>query len=277
MQTTPKPLRVMSWNILEGWHKSGRKGDLPQLQPHRLCAAQQLIAKIAPDVLVLNEALWCRPHAGHFIDYASLLGFGHIFCDTYDQEWGNAIVSNLPLDDNFRFRIHNRGGLRVKVQLDGWNASIATYHPHPSRYPANKASDYAALVPVGLDHPLVVCGDFNAISPDDGVDEVKLVQAFARFSQNPASDLARFTEGGRRVFQALSNMGMRDAIPSADRTFTMPTDLQSRDKSSGMRIDHAWVNTMTRVVAATIVHDPLADTASDHYPLVVDIAPVGNQ
>lgn len=273
MENPHKPLRVMCWNILEGWHKAGRKADLPQLQPHRLEAAQALIAQVAPDILVLNEALWCRPHNGHFVDYAKLLGFAHTFCDTYDNEWGNAIVSNLPLDDNFRFRIHNRGGLRVKVEFNGWHASVATYHPHPSRYPANKASDYAALVASGLDHPLVVCGDFNAISPEDSVDEVQMVQAFSRFSENPASDLARFTDGGRRVFDALSSMGMRDAIALDDRTYTMPTDLQSRDKSSGMRIDHAWVNAKTQVVAGKILHDPLADIASDHYPLVIDILP----
>ena len=212
------------------------------------------------------------------VDYAQLLGFEHAFCDTYDGAWGNAILSRIPFTQTHRFRIHNRGGLRVAVERDGWTLGVATYHPHPSRYPHNKASDYESIVPLEFPHPLVVCGDFNAISPEDRVDARALEDAFRRFSKHPEADVARFITGGDEVFATLRRLGLRDAMLPQWRKPTIPTDLLSKDKSSGMRIDHAWVNQQAHVVQGGVVMDPLAEVASDHYPIFVDIVPhVGAQ
>lgn len=273
MGKPPSPLRVLSWNILEGWHHRCKSGQPPQWDEDRLHAAQSLVKQINPDIVVLNEALWCRSFKDYEVDYAALLGFEHMFCDTYDGAWGNAVLSRLPFVDTHRFRIHNRGGLRVSVQSDDWTLGVATYHPHPSRYPQNKASDYRQLVPMDFEHPLVVCGDFNAISPADDVDQRALVEAFKRFSSRPEEDVARFVEGGKEVFGALEQLGLHDAMQPDWRKPTMPTDLLSKDKSSAMRIDHAWVNDRVRVVHGEVIVSNEANVASDHYPIVLDVLP----
>lgn len=273
MNATPHPLRVLSWNILEGWHAPKEASQGPRWDEARLAAARDVIDRTRPDILVLNEALWCLPRDGYFVDYANQLGFEHAFCDIYDGVWGNAILSRHPLIHAHRFRIHNRGGLLVEVEHAGWTLGVATYHPHPSRYPHNKASDYVRVVPVDYPHPFVVCGDFNVISPEDHPDSAALVQAFSRFSTKPEEDVARFIEGGQEVFPALLQLGLRDAFAPADRHATIPTDLLSLDKSSAMRIDHAWVNEKTRVISAQVLVEPATQIASDHYPLLLDLAP----
>jgi endonuclease/exonuclease/phosphatase family metal-dependent hydrolase len=271
---TSTPLRIVSWNILEGFHRPGDTDLMPSMDPERLQAARQLILELEPDILVLNEALWCRPHNGHYVDYAKVLGFSFGFVDTYDGAWGNAILSQRPIENSRRFRIHNRGGLMATVAGDGgWSLNVATYHPHPGRYPSNKAGDYSSLLSPNLDRALVVCGDFNSISPDDQPDEIALTKAFSRFSSQPASDLARFTDGGRKVFEALKKLDLRDAMDVGDRKFTMPTDMISLDKTSAMRIDHIWVNPLCEVIKSSVIHHPLADLASDHYPVMAEIAP----
>ena len=261
----------MTWNILEGMHVLKKdQADLePKMDDLRLRAVQEVINSHRPDVLVLNEALWCNPREGYVVNYAELLGFPYSFADIYDGVWGNVILSRAPFSSTERFRIHNRGGLRVTLDTPS-PFLVATYHPHPSRYPAHKAKDFGSLLK-DITIPAVVCGDFNAISPEDAPDEVALAAAFARFTKHPASSLSRFTEGGREVFGELSRLGFRDAIPVPKRQPTMPTDLVTTDKSSGMRIDHVWVNKGVDVIGGDILRGPSLEIASDHYPVSVDL------
>lgn len=264
--------KIMTWNILEGMHLPlrDRASPAPVMDEARLRAIQEVVLANAPDVLVLNEALWSRPVDGHFVDYAQLLGFPHFFADTYDGPWGNIILARAPFASEHRFRIHNRGGLRV--QLTGpAPLAISTYHPHPSRYPAHKSQDFHTLLKnvVGAS---VVCGDFNAISPEDAPDEVALTAAFARFAPYPATSLSRFTEGGREVFGQLAKLGYRDALPVARRRATMPTDMVTANKDSAMRIDHIWVNDTVEVLESEVLRGPLLEQASDHYPVLARVA-----
>ena len=263
-------IRLLSWNILEGFHRLQSEDPDRPLDEARLSAARTVIADLKPDILALNEALWCREINGRFVDYAALLGFEHIVCDTYDGEWGNAILSRLPIAKSGRFRIHNRGGVKATIKIGGRQITVATYHPHPSRYPENKAADYRKMVAV--EGPLIVCGDFNAINPADAPDRETLLKAFSTFSEKPGPDLDRFLIGGKVVFAVLESLGLHDAIPMDGRHPTIPTRLISKNTDSSMRIDHILVNDQVKVVSGEVVRHPSTDLASDHYPVMVDFA-----
>ena len=60
----------MSWNLLEGACQVAEDGS-PVDHPDRLVAAQALVRSYDPDILVINEALWCQPWEGHHVDYAA--------------------------------------------------------------------------------------------------------------------------------------------------------------------------------------------------------------
>lgn len=240
-----------------------------RIDRERADAALALINELSPDLLVLNEALFCRQHAGHMVDYGELFGFPFQAAGLYDEAWGNAILSRHPIAKSEEMRIYNRGGLSATIDSPGGRFTVASYHPHPHRYPDNKARDFARMI-AGVTGPLILGGDLNCINPDDGVDQARLIAAFERFTGDAAPTVERMIESGRLVFGALAELGLKDAVPPAGRRFSIPTDLLNLDKSSAVRIDHILANDAIEVLAGEVVHSPASNLASDHHPVMIE-------
>ncbi len=263
-------MRLVSFNILEGLRPlSSSDSERRRLDRQRADAARMVVCELAPDILVLNEALFCRSHAGRRIDYAGIFAFPYEAAALYDGAWGNVILSRHPIVKFHEMRIYNRGGLTAVVDTLAGQLTVASYHPHPHRYPENKALDFIQLV-AGIEGPLIVCGDLNCISPEDDIDRDQLIAAFRSFSDDAERAVNRFIESGKLVFASLGQLGLRDAIQQAGRRYSIPTDLINSDKSSGMRIDHILVNDAIEVVGGEVVHSPASNRASDHHPVAVD-------
>jgi endonuclease/exonuclease/phosphatase family metal-dependent hydrolase len=263
-------LRLVSFNILEGFRPLTRLGtDRRLLDRERVMAAKTVVAELTPDILVLNEALFCRAHVGRRVDYHRLFDFRHETAALYDGAWGNAILSRFPITRSQELRIHNRGGLIAAIETPRGALTVASYHPHPRRIPENKALDFSRLVE-GLTGPIIVCGDLNCISPEDDVDRQRLITSFRDFSTDPEADVDRFLESGRLVFATLGRLGLHDAIPAMARRYSIPTDLISLDKTSGIRIDHILANDKIAVMHGEVVHSSASNRASDHHPVLLD-------
>jgi endonuclease/exonuclease/phosphatase family metal-dependent hydrolase len=264
-----RSLRLVSFNILEGLRPL-RGGDTERrlLDRQRAEAARAVISELDPDILVLNEALFCRFHAGRSVDYAGLFAFPYEAAALYDGAWGNAILSRYAVVASQEFRIYNRGGLTAVIDAPGGRLTVASYHPHPHRYPENKALDLTQLV-AGASGPLIVCGDLNCISPEDAVDRARLIAAFRSFSSDAERAVQQFIDSGELVFAALAKLGLRDVIPPAGRRYSIPTDLINVDKSSGIRIDHILANEGIEVITGEVVHSLASNRASDHHPVMV--------
>ena len=71
------------------------------------------------------------------------------------------------------------------------------------------------------------------------------------------------------MFDSLGKFGLKDAIPLTGRRYSIPTDLISLDKSSGIRIDHILANDKIEIINGEVVHSLLTNQASDHHPVVV--------
>jgi endonuclease/exonuclease/phosphatase family metal-dependent hydrolase len=269
-RTMARPLKLVSFNILEGLRpRNEREGERRLLDRERRAAALALVRELDPDVLVLNEALFCRAHAGTAVDYGDLFAFRHQAAALYDGAWGNAILSQHPIARWQELNIYNRGGLIAVLGTPHGPLTVASYHPHPERRPEMKARDFAALV-AATSGPLLLCGDFNAISPEDAIDRAHLIAAFRHFASEPEQAVDRFIESGRQVFARLADLGLSDAIPPCGRRYSIPTDLINRDKSSGIRIDHILANAAIEVIAGEVVHSPASNRASDHHPVMLE-------
>jgi endonuclease/exonuclease/phosphatase family metal-dependent hydrolase len=263
-------LRLVSFNILEGLRPLHNLGtDRRLLDRERVDAALTVARELEPDILVLNEALFCRAHAGNSVDYRDLFGFAYETAALYDGAWGNAILSHHPIARSHELRVHDRGGLVAAIETALGLVTVASYHPHPRRPPESKAQDYIELL-AGVTGPLLVCGDLNSISPEDAIDRGELIEAFRPFSIEPEMTVDRFIESGRQVFPHLARLGLRDAVPLAGRRYSIPTDLINLDKTSGIRIDHVLANDAIVVINGAVVHSTASNRASDHHPVMVE-------
>jgi exodeoxyribonuclease III len=279
--------RLVSWNILEGMllpQAGDETGDHTPDESRRRSAVT-LIDRLKPDVLVLNEALYCEKAFGQVEKYADLFGFPHAANRLYDGCWGNAILSRHPVADVVAITIHraganqNRGMLAVRLGLPEGEVWVATYHPHPQRRPKKRLEDYAEFLPL-LPGPLLFAGDMNAISPDDEPDLAILTRGFEHFRAKDVAqrEVERFLEAGHVLFEeVMPRFGLHDAMPPAERRYTIPTAMLSTDISGAMRIDHILVNRGVVVEKAWVVRDPEADVASDHYPVAADFRLAGVQ
>ncbi len=266
----PEALRLVSYNILEGLRPMAPAADESrQLDRQRAEAARAVVADLRPDILVLNEALFCRQYVGRAVDYARLFDFPYQAAALYDEAWGNAILSRHPIAKSHEMQFHQRGGLVAEIATPAGGLTVASYHPHPRRYPEDKASDFVRLV-AGLVGPLIVCGDLNGINPEDPIDRPRLIEAFRGISSEPEATVDRFIDSGRQVFGALGELGLRDAIPPPGRRYSIPTDLINPDKRSGMRIDHVLSNDAIEVAAGEVVHSSASNRASDHHPVLLE-------
>ena len=263
-------MRLVSFNILEGLRPLSSAGSERRfIDRDRSQAAQEVVAELDPDILVLNEALFCRQFADTATDYASLFGFPFQAAALYDGAWGNAILSRHPIEKSQEMRIYNRGGLIATIAAPAGRLNIASYHPHPGRYPENKALDFTSLVD-GLTGPMIICGDMNCINPEDHTDRKGLIEAFRSFSANAEAAVDQFINSGKIVFTSLGELGLTDAIPPAGRRYTIPTDLINLDKKSAIRIDHILANDAIEVITGEVIHSTASNRASDHHPVMVE-------
>jgi endonuclease/exonuclease/phosphatase family metal-dependent hydrolase len=283
----PPPLRrLVSWNILEGMFlpPSGDGTERRAPDESRRRAALTLIDRLKPDILVLNEALFCEEAFGQVEKYADLFGFPHAASRLYDGSWGNAILSRFPVADVVALTIRragvsqDRGMLAARLKFPEGEAWVATYHPHPQRRPKKRLDDYAEFLPL-LPGPLLFVGDMNAVSPEDEPDPAVLTRGFERFRAKKdvaKREVERFLEAGHVLFEkVMPRFGLHDAMPRAERRYTIPTAMLSTDVSGAMRIDHILANRGVRVENGWVVRDGEADVASDHYPVAADFRLAG--
>lgn len=273
-------VRIVGWNFLEGG-LTAAVGQVRQRDAARWAAAQALMRRLAPDILVLNEALWCTENDGRFTNFGEEFGFPYSAADRYDAEWGNAILSRYPIVDVLHAGLGDadagepRGWSAARLATPGGPLWVATYHPHPQRQPRARVRDLEQLL-ANLNGPAIFVGDLNAIDPADGIALEALVAQFCLFQppDRAAVSAGVYEEAGRLLFGSPDGVFPRLGWASAvvGPAPTIPTALIRRPGDPGFRIDHAWYNPQVGLRQAWVEQAPEADVASDHYPLVIELA-----
>ena len=123
-------LRLVSYNLLEGLRPiASPVGERRHFDRARVEAARAVVDGLRPDVLVLNEALFCQEHRGRVVDYSRLFGFPYLSSALYDNAWGNAILSRWPILRPHQMRTEDRGGLVAVIGVMMSDLTVAAYHP----------------------------------------------------------------------------------------------------------------------------------------------------
>jgi endonuclease/exonuclease/phosphatase family metal-dependent hydrolase len=140
-------------------------------------------------------------------------------------------------------------------------------------HPAHDVSDDARRAQLMQDlfragKPDIILGDFNAGSSEDTYDKKHLLTGFSRFMKQGAKAKVNDLLKGALV-NTLLKEGYRDAFLAAGKPwqYTMPSDLRSKHKDSGVRIDFIFVKKGIKVIDAGILKNKDTEIASDHYPV----------
>ena len=236
----------MTWNV----HRC--VGVDRRLDVGRVAA---VIAQQRPDIVALQELDVCRQRTGavdqaHAI--AQKLGMHFHFHAAFaveEEQYGDALLTAAPhrvikaggLPTLPRIRaLEPRGALWLELELDGARLQVLNTHlglvPHEQRAQALAlaGADWAGSRKPS-DPPLILLGDFNA---------TPRARAYRTLA-------ARFVDA-------------RVQAPGPGPKPTFPSRLPM------LAIDHVFLDGKVRATRVQTVAGPLARTASDHLPLVVD-------
>jgi endonuclease/exonuclease/phosphatase family metal-dependent hydrolase len=249
----PIPVRLVTFNIRHGVGDDDRL-DLPRLAQVLQGADADLIclqevdrhystrSESVDQPLLLSRALDMQLAWGPAIEKARS-------GDEPDQEYGNALLSRLPILVSDVHRLPGSGeprsALRTLIELDGGTLWVTTTHltRSSSEDRAEQLAMVAALHTDAMEAGVVV-GDFN--TPADAPELAALRPLFT-----DAWEIARnrHDRSGWKLWQH-------------DAGFTHPAGSPHR------RIDQVWVTSGVGVASALVLD---GHGASDHLPLVVDL------
>jgi len=251
----PKPnrprhgVRILTYNI------HACVGLDRRLSPERIA---RVIARHTPDIVALQEVDVRRSRTGH-VDQARAIADAlemsltfHPTITVADEQYGDAVLSPHPLREVHAgvlpgIGLQPRGAIWVEIDVrdrDGATHSVQLFNTHFSLHPRERAMAANALLgPDWLGHPsaqqnIVLCGDFNALS---------------------------WFPSLRRLRHRLA-----DAQTGLDGHRPRPTWF---GRFPIGRIDHILIDPDWTVFHVEVPDDTLARVASDHRPLLIDIAP----
>ena len=240
-------MRLLTYNV------HGCRGTDGVLSPERIA---EVIAYYEPDIVGLQELDVARARSGG-IDQAVAIAAAlkmtahfHPALHVMEEQYGDAILTALPsrlikgaaLPGLAWYRsLEPRGALWASLETP--QGTLQIINTHFGLLPQERRAQADALLgPAWLGHPaccdpVILMGDFNTV-PGSGI-----YRALAR-----------------RLMDAQSLAPQR-----ARATFPASAPL--------LRIDHVFLSAGLDVIAADVARLPGARQASDHLPLIVDIAP----
>ncbi len=273
-------LRVMTYNVLYAFHE--RQGDTMLFQEDRARAVREVVRACAPDVLGVTEAVYCGPGRGRLIrpDYATMFGLEHVHAGGFAGDWGNCLVSRFPILHAERLPLGGgrdevtSSALRATLDCDGREVHVDVVHPSPAITEAERVAAFVPLLST-LQRPYLMIGDLNALSDEDPYDHATLVAQLTGHVEQPEVLATRMLD--RRLIATVREQGLRDLAPPG-RRHTLPTRLPRPHATQGarLRLDYIFASDDFRVERVEVIDNEATDRASDHYPIVADLALSGS-
>ena len=264
------PLRVMAYNLFEGgFGGGGRQLDL----------IASVLRAARPDVLALCEAHGLEDPR-RFTDFAAAVGLRGIVAPAASGfhlalmarpphsvvAFAAADVGGLNPVGAGCVRVRGLGDLDVIVAHLDYRSALARQHEVESICGA-----------ISSDRPCLVLGDLNALSHRDELTRRDLLALPLHHVERHVDEVGDVQCGATRRLEAAGFVDAWKAIhpdsPAADG-WTVPTALPMPPHFGGMRIDYVFASAMLapRLLACDPWRESPAERASDHYPVVAQVA-----
>jgi endonuclease/exonuclease/phosphatase family metal-dependent hydrolase len=229
----PKALRVATWNI------HGAVGTDGRYAPSRVV---DVLHEIGADIVALQEVASVQAHANFLRELEQATGYGIVaglLRQRRGSDFGNAVLSRYPVSS-----------------VRHLDLAIGAYEPRGA---------LDVCIDVGLGLPLRVIATHLGLRPGERREQVRrIVAAVERDSPHPTllmGDLNEWYLWGRPLRWLHAHF--RD-IPAAARTFPSRRPL--------FALDRIWVSPTGSVRRLDRHLSPLSRVASDHLPLVAELA-----
>lgn len=268
-------LKIISYNILHGFYTYYNPNKPLIFERERLDAAQKLIKKENPDILLLNEACFgVKNKTKILMNYKKIFDFPYYFyaqAKPKENEWGSAFLSKYPIINIKNLSEILKNFVRAKIDFNGTLVYIDIAHPHPNNSNLEKEKFFKRVLKDRIKQKnYILAGDFNSLSPEDRYKKEKLIEGFKTFDDNPKKSVNNLMKG--KAIQYLLSHGLIDSYRKIHKKFiesdyTIPTDFLSKNKLSKMRIDYIFCSKDIKIKDAGIIKGKEAEKASDHYPV----------
>jgi endonuclease/exonuclease/phosphatase family metal-dependent hydrolase len=269
-------MRLMTYNILTG----GRDG----IDDSRLAKACELIRGVQPDVLVLNECNGFDDRGFRTLyQVEDALGMRGVLAHASTGYHvalfvrGARIVETHCLDADVHHAV-----LAATLEVEGRRIVVVGAHLSPFGGEA-RLVEVQHLIRFLREDDAFVLGDLNSLSPrdtascrvDDWLPRRRARHLLFDGSLPGSSGKAALPQLDTRAVAALEHSDLVDLFASPEGAFspTALTRLCADWASYQVRIDHIFATrpAAERIVLRERVASPLAELASDHYPLFVDV------
>lgn len=250
-KTARLTLRVATYNV------HGCVGMDRQRSEQRIA---EVIASAEVDVIALQELDVNRARSTG-VDQAAViaeqLGWRHFFeaaMQFGEGQYGNAILSRYPLRQERRIELPGEGSwycrerrvaLAAELEMDFGAVRIVNAHFGLGRaerlLQARSLMSEEWLMATAPTKPSILLGDFNS---------------------RPSSETIALLQQHLRSVRAV--------LPAAGKCRTYPTRLPA------VAVDHVFVNALLQPKMLQVHRTPLARVASDHYPLIAELAARGS-
>lgn len=254
-------MKIVSYNLLEG---AGPSAD----------ELVRFLRDESADVVCLQEANgWEAEGWRRARELAEAVGLPYLACGHSNTPFHLVTLARIPFVHQ---EIHTRGlwHCAVQVVVREGEDELEVWNLHLDPRSEDERVREAALV-VGLLDPersAVLTGDLNSLSAHDGYP----ADLAARLN---ATGVTKFGTGRLR-YETMDRFAVAGLVDAArvtgSATWTVPTPANADpDHADRLRLDYllASADLAPRIVSAQVVRTALTDTISDHYPLVVTLAP----
>ena len=253
-------IRIAHYNILSG----GKD---------RLNKIIKVIGSINPDICGLLEAVGWENNIDTYKKKFKSKGYKYFYLAKANSKYNIAIISKIQIKVE-----EVKRGIRhviVKVMIkEGHLKNTEIYYVHLSPYSEDERISEIKILfkKISKSKNVILMGDFNALSFLDKNNSKKLLSKFKK------KNITKYGTKNLR-FDVISEIYKNNFIDTFNFLknkfdYSTPTKCNTdTNHAEKIRIDYAFVNKnlLTKIKTCKIFKNIITETASDHYPLYIEI------
>ena len=264
-------LKIIEYNLLDGFFDRNEENILVPNE-NRKNAAQEIMKKENPDILILTEADHTK-NKRFSQDYKKIFNYPYGFFASKKlphRDFGIGILSKFPIVEKEKILLPKSRWIKTSIKINGKIIYVDAVHPNSHNTIEEKEDLFKDLIG-RKKNPFIVAGDFNAIHPEDKYNKKDLLKNFSRKfgdkqkAENVVEEILK-----AKIIKFLLKQDLIDTYKEKNKKqdYSYHTKLRGNNM---MRIDYIFCSKEFKVLNSGIIKNKLTEEASDHYPIFAEL------